>query len=1413
MKSAVEKYACSTRNSLTAGLRSKALQVNLEMTDRAVTIDPRYLPLEQVVETLPGLLAQTRNFLCELNHPFKNWEYVIREMRDYALRNFSVYYGTPQGPQVVQVIFDEWLDALNSSPDPSVHAGALDNIVYFAEKILLDGADRLAECGPILSELFDQLFHLPDDQFFLLAGGYYQIKQVGKIALESGNKAFDFPRLNLLLHRALQTSYAYWLAQEDPHEWLASTLGPHQKVQPRGLFAQISHDHLRRCAARLADIDPKTPPMALLEELLALPDYGDIVQYYKELPDRIKDAETDPHEALNKTLHILLKIMETKGLASIHEDALGRLNRCLAAIIHSQKDNKIDDLLARTFAALRQSMQKFPEAALQALENIGQEIFKGNDSDLADLFIQYTIESGFQYPEIKGTTTEWKVEVNPAHLSNIKAWLHLIENNPKWCKKLISALIIHLKLAGLYIKDTDLFQKEISFFLNSDISPVYNLAKQLAKLFPVYFNEINAEGELRDVSTEIDELSGRQDVLIHFLRKQSHVESNNLLLGFAVAIIDFWRTKDKAFLAPYVPLEILDAVQTTGPFFNGVHEVIAVMFQKAGIQEAREILDLEMASLMEHLSAVPEQLAVDAKRVLLLLRFLELLDQKYNLIHFETNSLVKEAAAKGLPPTKHLEMALGSSSVATCLQAILDYLKLLKQIILSPEQFEITEDIYRKRHIAADIPSMYGTYQERKFDALGFSFRLENLANVLFEELIGSINLNFLTRTTIIQIVDCMHLLFQAMELDGIVVKPLRHCLNLLAHAIEVRRFSFTQYLDIFGEFSRAENHILNAHYTSIHEKNLGPIIKMVGPERLLPKYGIKKDEEISQEIVSKVSETFFRDVVTTTFGFQYLDNFVSKIIHTLWRQSEELSGDNLDLLLSYDPGKVVSGVQKPQNTTKDPITLGTKGYNLVRLAALQIPAPDGFIITTEVFRCLRAISAFGKADDDLKEKILVHIRQLEKQTNRQFGRADNPLLLSVRSGSAISLPGMMTTFLNVGLNEKITEGLVARTNKPWFAWDNYRRFLQSWGMSYNMNRDVFDAVMNTYKDKYGIAHKREFSPEQMREVALSYREALFGAGIILKDNPYEQLFQAIRQVFYSWDSDKAETYRGIMGISNDWGTAVIVQNMVFGNLHERAGSGVVFTHNPHAPLDKVSLWGDYTTGNQGEDVVSGLVRTHAISREQKMVEGRDQDEAMEDNFPEIFRALRDIAKALVYEEGWGPQEIEFTFEGETADKLFLLQSRDMVVSHGKSHPIFEPSSGLKASILAKGIGVSGGALCGRAVFTLEEISRFRRLEPDTSLILIRFDTVPDDIREISAADGLLTSRGGATSHASIVAHQLAKTCVVGCSNLVVDEKAGRGTANERTIESGDFLSIDGRNGFVYEGKHKITTDSGGMPA
>ncbi len=1374
-------------------LSSKALQVNLEATDRPITVDAEYLPLVEVVKDLPGLLHETEALLCELNHPFKNWGYVVQEMRHYAFRNFSIYYEHPQGPQVVEIILNEWFGALAFSSDQSVHARALDNIVYFVEKIMSEGTNRLKNGMSILSGVFERLAGLSGEQFFLLASGYYQVGRIGQILSQFEVDKFDYSVFNRVLRRTLQGSYQYWLNQEDPGLWFDETL-----VQ------NISHEQLRGLMRRLSQIDQNRDLELELGQLLELPNFADIVKAYRQLPESVERHETGAHEGSIKKLQSLLKILETKGLSSIHEEALGAVNLCLSAIIHAKKAENIEYLLVKTFEALTQSIQKFPEAALQVLENIGGEIFNGDDSDLVELFIQHTIDLGFQCPELRGTTNEWKVQVNPAHVPNIKVWLHLIGTNPKWSKRLISALIVNLNLAGLYIKDTDLFQKEISLILRSDITPVYNQIKQLARLFPVYFNEINAEGRIRDVSTEIDEILNRKDVLIHFLRKQSHVESNNLLIDFSLEIVNFWRTRDKMPLAPYVAPEIFHAIPDKGSDVDGAHAVIKELFEKCGLEDPRELLSLDMAVIEKHLSRISDELKVDKERVRLLMEFLKLLDQKYNLNHFKLDEIIKEAALKGLPRTVRLEKALQTEDQFDRLQGVLNYLKQLKQIILSPKEFKISEDIYHKRHIAADIPSMYGTYYERKFDVLGLTFRLENLANVLFEELISSINLKFVTRTTFSQIADCMHLLIQAMELDGIIAKPLTDYLKLLTHAIEVRRFSLTQYLDIFRGFSQAEQSILNTHFTSIHKENLARIIGQLGSDKLLPKYHIKEGEAVTEEVINKVSETFFRDVIATTFGFQYLDNFVTKTISTLSRQSEELSQQNVDILLSYNPGGVVSGIHMPLHSIKDPIYLGAKGYNLVRLAGFKMPIPEGFIITTEVFRCLELLSTFRQAREDLRGKILYQVRQLEKGANRRFGDPDNPLLLSVRSGAAISLPGMMDSFLNVGINETIVNGLIHRTGKPWFAWDNYRRFLQSWGMSYNMERDLFDAIMNEYKVRYGVEWKRDFTSQQMREVALGYRQALSDSGVVLADDPYEQLFQAIRQVFHSWNSDKARTYREIMGISDDWGTAVIVQNMVYGNLHHRTGSGVVFTHDPREAVDKVTLWGDYTTRNQGEDVVSGLVKTYSVSLKQKMAEVRDYDDALEAAFPEVFRSLRDLARRLVYDEGWSAQEIEFTFEGPTAGKLYLLQSRDMVVHQTKQRPSFVSTPGLNKALLAKGIGVSGGAFCGRIVFLLDDIKRFHNREPNTPLILIRSDTVPDDIREISAADGLLTGRGGATSHASIVAHQLEKTCVVGCSDLVVYEKEGRCVLHGKTLQCGDFLSIDGRKGFVYAGRHKI---------
>jgi pyruvate,orthophosphate dikinase len=293
--------------------------------------------------------------------------------------------------------------------------------------------------------------------------------------------------------------------------------------------------------------------------------------------------------------------------------------------------------------------------------------------------------------------------------------------------------------------------------------------------------------------------------------------------------------------------------------------------------------------------------------------------------------------------------------------------------------------------------------------------------------------------------------------------------------------------------------------------------------------------------------------------------------------------------------------------------------------------------------------------------------------------------------------------------------------------------------------------------------------------------------------------------VLNSWNSVKAKTYRKIIGISDDWGTAVTVQSMVFGNLSQQSGAGVLFTHNPKFSPELLRPWGDYTIGNQGEDVVSGLVTTLPVSIYQAEMEDRPAESALENKFPEVYQALREVAKVLIYEKQWGPQDIEFTFEGPGKKDLYLLQARNMEMRERKWIPSFEDASEMSEKFLGHGIGVSGGALSGRAVFSLEDITYWKKADPESSLILVRGDTVPDDIKEISAADGLFTARGGATSHAAIVANRLDKVCVVGCRDLVCIEKDKKFILNHQVVHAGEFFSIDGTEGSVYLGRMKIS--------
>ncbi|MBU0728278.1 MAG: phosphoenolpyruvate synthase [Proteobacteria bacterium] len=1428
-------------NNTDQAIESDALKANLlETAVDEVSIDPAYEVLIEVVSGYKGILNNLNALLYEISHPFRNWNLILPKLRTFVLKNCDLYRRHENGPQALELFTQIFSQAIKSSQKnvPLLSLALESYLAYLDKQISTLDDQSFKTYEQSLARAFTFLYELDDPILLHIVQGHHPVKKISREIFTLAKKqevpetgtTYDFTPVARLLKKILTLNYNYWLSEEDPFPWFTATCGDMCEGWKAGqLFNAISHGTFQEHLKTLKSIHPDHSPENT-EKLLALPSHMDIVKLYKEVTENLGDEnQRDSAEekedrdrfSENRKLLFLFRIMDTAGLGLIHEETLREINRSLVLLIKQQTFEEIESFLLTTFKLLKANVRKYPHTSMQCIQVLGTEVFNRGNSRLVETFLWETVRFGFQYANVVGVDEDWQPITNPAHLANIRVWLNLIMQEPKWCATLFSALIINLKLTGTCIKDTDLFQRDISRLLNHPVEPVYNLVKQFTKLIPVFFNEIGAEGLLRDVSTEADETHKRKDLLIHFLRKQSHVESSNLIVGFIEAIFDFWRTREKAPLSPFLPEEILRQIKTEGPFIDELHKLIKEFYRLPEVKSTKDLLNLDDLRMKAFLDNLVDIDPTEKKRFQLLVSMYKLLDLKYNLGTQELKHQLEMAVNGGFPEMETLIADLEICDTFQCLASLLDHLEGLQAIILSPETFEAKEDIYHKRHIATDIPSVYGRYRERKFDALGLTFRLENMANIYLEKLPETVNLSFITRATFIRILKCLRIYIRALRIDGITSRRLETYISLLATSSDIKRFSFTQYLDIFRGLSEGVKDVIYAYYTNIHQNNLSIILPQIHPENMLQKYNSlvvnnhDKTDDSSSETrrMHQLSETFLRDLISGTFGLQLLDNFITRIYQTLERQKESLDEQSLDLLMTYNPENAISFLHKSNPRTNNLIHLGNKGYNLTQLASEGKPVPPGFIITTEIFRCWPVVSSFSLARDEFMFQVRKSLTVLENLTGRRFGDTENPLLLSVRSGAAISMPGMMATIHNVGLNQEIVEEFAKTTGKEYLAWDNYRRFLQSWAMTRGVEREVFQSLMDEAKQTHGVSVKRLFLPEQMKALALEYQKTVRNIGTGIPDDPWLQLTGAVEMVLDSWNTPKTKDYRSLMDVSESWGTAVIVQTMVFGNKNPESGSGVLFTAHPYRKVRRVALWGDYAPGDQGEDIVSGLVTTYPVSLEQAAIDGRSPDNTLEVLFPEIYNALLTFSRELVYEKGWNPQEIEFTFESPEAKDLYILQTRDMItIKKKESFSVFAEFNDIEKNFLGKGIGVSGSALSGRAVFSAENIETLRKEDPDTPLILIRQDTVPEDIRDISMADGLLTARGGQTSHAAVVTLRLEKTCVVGCHALKVYETEEYCEINDLTIRFGDPLSIDGRNGLLLKGRHPIKKEMQILP-
>jgi pyruvate,orthophosphate dikinase len=1389
-------------------LNSTALQVNLQRTAAQVSIPEESRVLLDVAEGHYGLLKRTTELLTELNHPFVNWEFVVRELKSLSIGDFYVFNQHVKGLQAAEAFVRIYLSAIRGGADENVRETAVRFFFEYIDTLITKSGELLTRNSPLLPSLFESLVESSSAEPYLFRKGSAYAKKSMRCLQEQGIDP-DRNGLYPLLYNLFKATYAFWLSLPDPTMWSSPEDNEDDRSVYREIVEPLGHTYLRGAVEKLEHVSlaGRKGGDDAGASFLNLADYHQIADAYLTIADELEKATAYAgHQYLVK-LNFLFRIVETMGLRDIHGMVLREVNRCLGKVFEQESPERLGDFVRQVFALLKTSAapNEHRSTILDCVTTLARETFKKNNHLLVDVLIDGLIRFGFERPELKGSTTEWQVLANPAHIKNIRSWIEIVGIKPRWTKRLLSALIINLKLGGVFVRDTDLLQRDISALLNAQIAPAYNLVKQLLRLFPIYFSEIGAEGELREISTKADELSFRGDALVHFLRKQSHVESNSLLVTFMEDLFRCWFSGTKEHVRPHLPPEVYEDVSMAGEMYEGLHAIFRVLLLKTN-GDPRLLLGWDKGTIAGRVRRVPDVAKRDRERAALLIRLYQLLYKKYNPQHVDLLKDLEAAHSFEQSKIRRLKRSLGKKEYDKSLGVILGFLSQLKEKILSPEKTDYFENIYHKRHIAAGIPSMYGTYREEKFEAVGLSLRLESLATTLFEELIASLNLKFITKSTLTKIHDCLWLYIKALDLEGIATEGLTAKTKYLTSALQVKQFSVDQYIDIFQFISKSIQDIIREYYIDAHRANLPIVVSQILGKEQEPGHEAQTAE--SEEPYYRLSEEFYRSLIPSAFGLQALDNLVNRIIGTLGAELERFREHKqiLNLVMAYNPELTVTPIHKADRRMDNQIVVGNKGYFLKQLASFNFPIPPGFIITTEVFRHLEAAVGYKYIFRDLSQRILNEVANLEKAVGRKFGDPSNPLLLSVRSGATISLPGMMRSFLNVGLNAAVAEGLSKKEGFAWAAWDSYRRLLQMWGMYEGLDRNFFDRVMERCKQKYHVARKIQFSPEQMKRVALTYRAAMEEQGVEVTDDPAKQLEHAIQQVFASWHSDQARIYRQQLRVSDDWGTAVIVQAMIFGNLNEESGSGVIFTRNPKDASPNVKLYGDFIFGVQGDDIVSGLVTTYPVSEQQRLSERRDSSISLERKFPEIYAELVRLSEVLVYEKRFNHQEMEFTFENATRSGLYILQTREMVQAQARKLSIFKDTAELEGALLGSGIGVSGGALWGRAVYREKEIKEFRNREAGTPLILVRPDTVPDDVGVLLQVEGLLTAKGGSTSHAAVTIPQLKKVGVVGFSKLKVHETQGYSTVDGHTIKAGDFISIDGWSGAVYLGRHEVET-------
>lgn len=1330
-------------------MESEALRVNLEITQCDPEIHRPYLVLLQETKGFLGIQAQLEPILKELCHPYRNHKKTAEELLGIALRHLSVFLTIKNWEPLIHAFSKAFLDCLKAEREGRAKRDIARAFLRFLMMFKAESKRFNLDIAKAWATIEHEIISLPDEDVKSMLFLDIDFKKLFGPDEKKDQKAhFELQK------RFLKILYSELLKVEDIAEYFNSLFPGEIPENILHALIPISKKEFQKIYNVITTRDSEI-------DLAQVKSYLEILEYFERLIYNWSRKKETLLYALSIQLYFLKQdIFEQKeNIIKEFENTIRKAYQ----LLDSEQLQELTGIVLNIINLLPKD-----QTTIHLIEIVLKESYeRGYEEIFLDYLDLYKI-MGFVSPSFRGISEEWQILYNSGHPISIKKFIEQIERYPEHYERLLKALICQIRLKGVFIKDTDLFGPYITRLINVTDRKHFFLLLCLLRQLPVFFNEIGAEGPIRDVSTEIDEIEKRKDELVHFLRKHCHVLSNSKTVDFMKAIFNYWFTGEKGPLKRFLPPDLYLKLDENENFRKEYGELIRYLVQKIKATNSTDILKKPVKSILDSINGKFDDRVI--RKMALFIQLYHLMEDKYSAKSIDIDSYLFYRSDLSLPDKESFKKGIKTKDRYQRLRFLLNLLKNLKDIITSHTNFEPTSSLYEKRHIAFDIPSVYGYYREVKFDAAGLFLRISSYFKALSSDLVSEFIMEPLSKDRVLKLISILRLMHEALLLEGLNVKHFEIQLSELEFGLKERDLQFDQILDILKQIHHELQNLVHLYYEVNFVEDFRKILLAAEPEELLSKFledpntlpPRPKDITLGEEI-------FLRDMVSESICLQELDELLNKAIRAFYKDLNELNSKYLNVLIGTHSKDFVIPILENKRPIPLATMVGAKAYFLFQLTRLGYRVPKGFVISTKAYPLRDILWDKGLFIERLLRS---RLRLLEFSTKKSFGKGRRPLLLSARSGAKVSMPGMMHSVLNIGVTKDILKG------GDRLYEDSYRRFLISYASAWGIEKHRLKELQE------GCSQK-----ELIGELEGLIRKE----GIPFSEDPYQQLKDSISAVISSWNSPKARAYREVMDISHNWGTAVIVQEMVFGNLREDSGAGVLFSHNMKGTFEPN---GDVVYGAQGEEVVSGTSTTYPLSRRQARRQERDEEDSLEVRFPGIYQRLSEIAYELSYRHQFGPVELEFAFEGPQWDKLFLLQMRQMPQVEKPDFGQQEIDPGFIR--VAKGIGVYGAILKGRIVFNIEEIRFWRQREPNTRLILVREDTAPDDILELYNSDGLLTSKGGATSHAAIVALRLKKTAVVGCGGLFCKERKGQCSIAQNWLKPGSFIIIDGSTGNVF---------------